>query len=50
MKKLLIAILLVSSIVGVVAFSACTDGYKSDDITLSYDVTTDYGVYWYADG
>ena len=50
MKKLLIAILLISSIVGVVAFSACTDGYKSDDITLSYDVTTDYGVYWYADG
>lgn len=51
MRKVLIAALLLTCLVGVMAFSACGEqGIKCDEITLSYDVTTDYGVYWYADG
>lgn len=52
MKKITVAILLVVLIVGAVSLTACThDGYKSDfPFDLEYDVATDYGVYWYADG
>lgn len=52
MKKVLISTVLLIALVCVVSFASCMepDGYKSDDITLTYDVSTDYGVYWYADG
>ncbi|MDE6189074.1 MAG: hypothetical protein K2G37_02140, partial [Clostridia bacterium] len=46
MRKLFICLILVVAIIGVFAFSACSNGY----IAIEYDPTTTYGVYWYADG
>lgn len=52
MKKTIIAVLLIVSVIGAFSLAACDNGgYKSDfPFDLEYDASTDYGVYWYADG
>ncbi len=52
MKKFIVAMLLVVMLVGISVFTACVNnGYSSDSpFELEYDVSKDYGVYWYADG
>lgn len=52
MKKLLIVSMIIAMAAGILAFAACEEVPESlsDKIELSYDSTTDYGVYWYADG
>ena len=46
MKKLLLSFALLTVFIAVFAFSACS-GF---DVKIEYDSSTDYGVYWYADG
>jgi len=46
MKKLLLSFALLTVFIAAFAFSACS-GF---DVRIGYDPSTDYGVYWYADG
>lgn len=52
MKKFIIAVLLVFVLTCSILLVACeNEGYRSDSpFSLEYDVATDYGIYWYADG